>query len=298
ARGSDSHLLHPGRPAAAARALAPGEPGLAREPKRLASRVRRRVRRAARDRVHPLRASLHAAGDRSRGAGRGSARRLTHARGRRQPGAGGVMIAAATITAIGAIAHAALTRTAGTARVVARLTGSTYLDAEGALVWLGPDHATLHPRAILAGAAAGDGDALAFAIDGLVPWRPTPLALEVADVATIRRGWRALLTDLHALGTPGGFGALLAGDPLTFPLEGARGAADDLARACEQDDADAAARAALPLLGVGGGLTPSGDDFVGAALFARRLLADAGAADAAAWRRAAASIQAAALERT
>jgi len=208
------------------------------------------------------------------------------------------MIAAATITAIGAIAHAALTRTAGTARVVARLTGSTYLDAEGALVWLGPDHATLHPRAILAGAAAGDGDALAFVIDGLVPWRPTPLALEVADVATIRRGWRALLTDLRALGTPGGFGALLAGDPLTFPLEGARGDAGDLARACEQDDADAATRAALALLGVGGGLTPSGDDFVGGALFARRLLADAGVADAVAWRHAAASIRAAAVERT
>ena len=51
------------------------------------------------------------------------------------------MIAAVTVTRIGAIAHEALTRTAGIARVVARLTGSTYLDAEGTLVWLGPDHA-------------------------------------------------------------------------------------------------------------------------------------------------------------
>jgi Protein of unknown function (DUF2877) len=209
-----------------------------------------------------------------------------------------VTIAATTITAIGAIAHAALTRTAGTARVVARLTGSTYLDAEGTLVWLGPDHATLHPRAILAGAVSGDGDALAFVIDGLVPWRPAPLALTRADVATIHRSWRALVADLDVLGTPGGFGALLTGEPLAFPLDGVRSAADELARACARDDADAATTSALALLGVGGGLTPSGDDFVGAALFARRLLAAAGAADAASWRRVAACVRSAAPERT
>ena len=205
---------------------------------------------------------------------------------------------ATTITGIGAIAHAALTRTAGAARVVARLTSSIYLDAEGTLVWLGPDHATLHPRAILAGAAAGDGDVLTFVIDGLVPWRPTPLALARADVATIHRSWRALVADLGVLGTPGGFGALLTGEPLAFPLDGVRTAADTLARACAGDDADAATAAALALLGVGGGLTPSGDDFVGAALFARRLLAGVGAADAAAWTRVAARVRAAASERT
>src|SRR5262245_33116612 len=208
------------------------------------------------------------------------------------------MIAAATVTAIGAIAHEALTRTTGTARVVARLTGSTYLDADGTLVWLGPDQATLHPRAILAGAATADGDTLSFVIDGLVPWRPAPLPLAREDVATIHRSWRTLVADLHALGTPGGFGALLAGESPGFPLDGAREAADELTRACVRDDADAATTAALALLGLGGGLTPSGDDFVGAVLFARRLLAEAGAADSAAWRRAAARVRAAAPERT
>jgi hypothetical protein len=208
------------------------------------------------------------------------------------------MVAGASITAIGAIAHAALVRTAGTARVVARLTGSTYLDADGALVWLGPGHAMLHPRAILTGAVAGDGDELAFRIDGLVPWRPAPLELARADVGTIRLGWRALVADLNALGAPGGFGARLAGEPLAFPLDGAREGADALARACAHDDADGATTAALALLGVGGGLTPSGDDFVGAALFGRRLLANAGVTDAAAWRRVAHRVQAAARERT
>ena len=207
------------------------------------------------------------------------------------------MATTATITAIGAIAHAALTRTAGTARVLARLTGSTYLTADDTLVWLGPDRATLHPRAILGG-AAGESDELHFSLDGLVPWRPEPLGLDPTGVATIARAWRGLVRDVGTLGAPGGFGALLSGAPLAFPLEGARGAAEDLARACARDDAAAATTAALELLGVGGGLTPSGDDFVGAALFARRLMSDAGAADAAAWRRAAATVLAAACTRT
>ena len=208
------------------------------------------------------------------------------------------MITAATISAIGTIAHAALTRTRGTARVLARLTGSTYLTADDTLVWLGPDRATLHPRAILAPAAAGEGESLHFAIEGLVPWRPPPLALDRAGVATIFRAGRGLVGELDALGTPAGFGALLAGAPLAFPLVGARRAAEDLARACAHDDAAAATTAALELLGVGGGLTPSGDDFVGAALFARRLLADVGAADAAGWQRAVTTILAAAPART
>jgi hypothetical protein len=215
------------------------------------------------------------------------------------------MITATTISAIGAIAHAALTRTHGAARVLARLTSSTYLTADDTLVWLGPDRATLHPRAILAGAAAGEaaaaageGDALHFAIEGLVPWRPEPLALDRAGVATISRAWGVLVSELDALGTPEGFGALLTGAPLAFPLEGARRGAEDLARACAHDDAAAATTAALELLGVGGGLTPSGDDFVGAALFARRLLADAGAADVAGWQRAVTTVLAAAPART
>ena len=87
----------------------------------------------------------------------------------------------------------------------------------------------LHPRAIVAGAAAADGDDLRFAIDGLVPWRPAPLALDRASVATLGRVWRGLVADLTAFGAPGGFGALLVGAPLAFPLEGARRDAEDLA---------------------------------------------------------------------
>ena len=52
------------------------------------------------------------------------------------------------------------------------------------------------------------------------------------------------------------------------------------------------------MLGLGPGLTPSGDDYVGAAFFARRLFARAGACDRGAWARAAAVVHARAGERT
>jgi hypothetical protein len=135
-------------------------------------------------------------------------------------------------------------------------------------------------------------------VGGVAPWRPEPLALDGPRVAALRQGWRRLEPALSALGAPAGFGALLAGAPLAFPLGGAAADARALADACARDDAPAGGAAAIALLGVGGGLTPSGDDFVGGALFARHLLAEAGAADARAWRRVADAVCAAAPVRT
>jgi hypothetical protein len=75
---------------------------------------------------------------------------------------------------------------------------------------------------------------------------------------------------------------MLAGRSPAFPLAAAAPRVHRLARALRDADAGAVYAAALPLLGLGAGLTPSGDDLVGAALFARR--ASAGAqADADAW---------------
>ena len=48
----------------------------------------------------------------------------------------------------------------------------------------------------------------------------------------------------------------------------------DQVKALEKGDHNMARETALPLLGFGPGLTPSGDDFVGAALFARQLVDD------------------------
>lgn len=194
------------------------------------------------------------------------------------------------VVAIGWKAYAALARAGGTARALATLSSSRYLRAGDEIVWLGPPDSALHGRAILTGDAPAEGDAVTFALDGLTPWRPvavTPItALPLAGAALAR-------AVTAAADAPLGFGALLAGRAPEFPLAGAAEAARRLARACADDDAGAAERAAWPLVGLGPGLTPAGDDFVGGAFFGRRL-AGAGAA----WHAAGARIRAAAAART
>jgi hypothetical protein len=194
--------------------------------------------------------------------------------------------------AIGVTAHAALVRAGGEARVLARLRGSSYLTVDGETVWLGDPGAVLHPRAILASPPHPEHDVVRVEAGALVPWRPAVPALQGLTAAELARRWRTL--PVASLGAPGGFGVLLIGRPLAFPLGGAGVAAAALARARARDDAACAADAALALLGVGGGLTPSGDDYVGGALFARALVGAARADAAAVWRAAADRVVAAA----
>ncbi len=184
--------------------------------------------------------------------------------------------------AIGMTAHAAVVRAGGAGRVLARLGRSTYLTVGDEIVWLGGAGATLHPRAILAPQSPHpEHDVVRLEVGALAPWRPAAPALD-GVAADLAKGWRDLAA--APLGTPGGFGALLSGRPLAFPLDGARGAAEALARACARNDTVGAGDAALALLGVGGGLTPSGDDYVGGALFARVLVVATRPDDAVAWR--------------
>jgi hypothetical protein len=204
------------------------------------------------------------------------------------------MAPAVRATVVGTTAYDALARDGGTARVLARLTASTWLTAGGEIVWLGPPDAPRHARAILARDLAIAGDEVRVDARGLVPWRPRPLTLDARGAGMLVDGGRRLAAALGPRATPGGFGGWLTGAPLAFPLAGAGAAARALAAACARDDASAAGAAARALLGVGGGLTPSGDDFVGGALFARRLLTDAGAVDPLAWRRVADAVLAAA----
>lgn len=60
----------------------------------------------------------------------------------------------------------------------------------------------------------------------------------------------------------------LAGQPLPFPFDHAGPRFDAVRDALRDDDVHAFEAAALRVLGLGPGLTPSGDDFVGAILFA------------------------------
>jgi hypothetical protein len=200
--------------------------------------------------------------------------------------------------AIGARAHAVLVRAGGVARVLARQRAATFLTAGGEIAWLAGASAPMHPRAILTAAPVVPADEVLLDVGGLRPWQPAPLALHPASAARLARGWQELAARVDTLGRPAGFGGLLAGAPLGFPLDRARPAAEALARACARDDAAGAGEAALALLGLGGGLTPSGDDFVGGALFVRALLGRARLVDPEPWRRAAAAVVAAAATRT
>jgi hypothetical protein len=197
-------------------------------------------------------------------------------------------------TAIGWRAHAALDVTGGRARVIAALTDSCYADAAGELIWLGPGDRALHARAVIAGEpATADVDALIDVVsDGAAAWHPAALpacgSLSVAG----------LLAVIPSLGAPRGLGRLLV------PGDGARGAdqllerarphAARLAAACSADDPDAAIAPAVALLGLGEGLTPNGDDYVGGALFGVR----AAGRTASAWRDASAHIVREARTRT
>jgi len=188
-------------------------------------------------------------------------------------------------------------------RVFAPLRASIYIAAGAEILWLGGPSDRMHPRAILLAAPPDPSgyardDTLTLPARRPIPWRPETLTGGAAAAVALRDGARRLAARAASIGEPEGFGPRLMNAPLRFPLTSAANAADALARACVRDDASDAADAAVSLLGLGAGLTPSGDDFVGGAFFARAALAELGAGDATAWSRAAATVRAAALEAT
>jgi hypothetical protein len=187
--------------------------------------------------------------------------------------------------------------------VIATLSRSLYLDVSGEMIWLGPAESTLHGRAVLTAAvpalSAGPiRHRLHFDLIRAVEWQPAEAVVTRADADRLLEGCRAILTAVPTLGAPDGFGALLVGAPPAFPLDHAAASAQLVVRACARGDAAGAAAAAEGLLGLGPGLTPAGDDFVGGVFFARRLLAQVEAAPAEPWRQAAAFIRARAGDRT
>jgi hypothetical protein len=176
------------------------------------------------------------------------------------------------LTAIGWRAHDALTGSAGFASVVAPLSSSFYAAAAGQLIWIGGPGTTMHPRAVLVDdvPSPSEGATVRISVDDVTPWRPASLP---SPSPSTRDAARKLRESIVNVGEPRGLARLLtvdhAGD---FVLDKARSHVTGLARACAEDDTSAFADAARPLLGLGPGLTPSGDDFVGGALFARRAL--------------------------
>jgi Protein of unknown function (DUF2877) len=144
----------------------------------------------------------------------------------------------------------------------------------GVLVDLGPDHCRLgldpdqlvllDARSIVVPAIG-----LRIALDSAVSWSPR---LPVPDRGAGPR-WRHRAHDVRAFAAARtvaaagsaseGLGGLLAGvRPRRLPIHAARTAAvlDQLAAALPSGDVDAAGRVARRLVGLGPGLTPSGDD--------------------------------------
>jgi hypothetical protein len=176
------------------------------------------------------------------------------------------------VTAIGWRAREALTGSAGLASVVAPLSSSFYAAAAGQLIWIGGPGTTMHPRAVLTSelATPGEGATVRISVDDVTPWRPASLP---SPSPSARDAARRLRESIVSVGEPRGLAQLLTADGAgDLVLDKARSHVAALARACAAADASAFADAARPLLGLGPGLTPSGDDFVGGALFARRVL--------------------------
>lgn len=187
--------------------------------------------------------------------------------------------------------------------MVAPLGASIYIVVGDTILWLGGPAEPMHPRAILlseppAGSGWLPGATIRFPPCDHPAWWPEPALGDASSVATLRRGVARLAAAATSLGHAEGFGARLAGAPLAFPLARAAAQADALAAACAADAPARAADAARALLGLGSGLTPSGDDFVGGAFFARALFARAGVGDAAGWRTAAETIASATAHAT
>ena len=205
-----------------------------------------------------------------------------------------------SVTDVGWKARQLLADAEGPPVVLTRLSRSVYLEIAGDIVWLGPPGATLHGRAIIADVPdlGGGSDTIAgLDLSAAREWSPAALPRGIG-AAAMAGAAAQLACRATRVGRPDGFGALLVGALPAFPLSHA---ADDALRflaACGAGDANAAAVLGERLLGLGPGLTPAGDDLVGGAFFARRLLVDVGAVDPTPWRRATTVIHARARERT
>lgn len=182
--------------------------------------------------------------------------------------------------------------------VLAVVSQAIYLLSEsGELFWLTTAETPRHPRCVR-GSAPLPGVAVntSFAVNepGLltigpgirldcrqVPiWSPPMFSAgEVLPLAALPERVRATAAVLENLPSPTGLGTLLpeilsiaTGDPPSFAPTGAFSAlalpaVREIARACLAHDSKALLSGAESLVGLGEGLTPSGDDFVGGLLF-------------------------------
>jgi hypothetical protein len=195
-------------------------------------------------------------------------------------------------------------------KVLAVLSTTIYLvGGDGEILWMSQEGLPMHRRCILASfqsrsICVGEdffvhGPFLRFSegvtidFDSATEWKPSGVGPKHTEpLAVVNACTRRLLEAVMKLGNPKGFGqmipqmspqmipmtsALVDGnqqpisnaDPL---LAKARNSILDLATACFNFDMTEVARRGRELVGLGPGLTPSGDDFLGGLLFAAHSL--------------------------
>ena len=194
----------------------------------------------------------------------------------RAPAAAPPAVGIETASAIGCTALAALRASRGVVHRLADSGGSAFWAAGDDVVWLTSKEPLPHPRAIVLSAPFPSGASEAvLSIDRSTVWRPSlPVSTKESASALAARA-RTLATALLSLERPRGLGVLLAGGTPDFPLAHAGEGLARFADAARAEDPDEIARAAGALIGLGPGLTPSGDDYLAGVSFAARLLAAA-----------------------
>jgi len=161
---------------------------------------------------------------------------------------------------------------------VHRLSGSSFWAAGEDVVWLASREPLSHPRAFtLAAPWPGPCDEGVLALEEAVVWRPALPRTTAASLAELGRAAEALAASVAALEAPHGLGLLLRDGTPDFPLVNARARMRRVAQVACGGDTDGLAAAITGLVGLGAGLTPSGDDFLAGIAFATRLVEAAAA---------------------
>lgn len=185
------------------------------------------------------------------------------------------------INAIGFRAHRALCRTGGVAWPVLKCSAGSYLRADGDVIWVGARAASMHPRTVMVSAPLpSDTRPQRFDLTHSRPWQPRPDPSSGSRAAAIEAVRAILADEIRTMGPSRGVGKLLFGEVPAFPLDLGVVRFERLAHAYGRHDPAEVLAASRALLGFGLGLTPSGDDFVGAALFGWRIAFPEAFADA------------------
>ncbi|HVP76257.1 MAG TPA: DUF2877 domain-containing protein [Thermodesulfobacteriota bacterium] len=205
-------------------------------------------------------------------------------------------------TLIGSSAKALLTRPGFSGKVLAVLSTTIYLvSGDGEILWLSQNGLAMHRRCVLASfqprsICVGqnflvEGPFLQFFggvtidLDPATEWKPSPVGPKDAEpLVVVNACTHRLVEAITRIGDAKGFGQMIPlisslvdrnkqptsiADPL---LAKACDSILNLATACCNFDMTAVTQRGRELIGLGPGLTPSGDDFLGGLLFAAHSL--------------------------